>query len=84
MKLYTGRDVDVSFDLSLCVHCQNCLTTLPAVFQLDRKPWVPERRVEDCEGRMIASLLLAAACRSPPANRTHHIQQQKPFRRNCN
>ena len=39
-KVYRGKDVEVSFDLDLCVHIGECLRGRPAVFQLDRRPWV--------------------------------------------
>ena len=39
-KVYRGRDVEVSFDLDLCVHIGECLRGDTSVFQLDRRPWV--------------------------------------------
>jgi uncharacterized Fe-S cluster protein YjdI/CDGSH-type Zn-finger protein len=39
-KVYRGRDVEVSFDLDLCVHIAECLRGHPGVFNLERRPWV--------------------------------------------
>ena len=39
-KVYRGRDIEVSFDLDLCVHVGECLRGDTNVFQLNRKPWV--------------------------------------------
>ena len=39
-KVYRGRDVEVSFDLDICIHIAECLRGHPAVFKLDRRPWV--------------------------------------------
>lgn len=38
-KVYRGRDIEVSFDLDLCIHVGECLRGSPAVFKLDRRPW---------------------------------------------
>lgn len=39
-KVYRGRDIEVSFDLDLCVHVGECLRGDTHVFQLERRPWV--------------------------------------------
>jgi uncharacterized Fe-S cluster protein YjdI/CDGSH-type Zn-finger protein len=38
-KVYRGRDVEVSFDLDMCIHIGECLRGQPQVFQLKRRPW---------------------------------------------
>ncbi len=38
-KTYRGKDIEVTFDLDHCVHVAECLRGIPAVFQLDRRPW---------------------------------------------
>jgi uncharacterized Fe-S cluster protein YjdI/CDGSH-type Zn-finger protein len=38
--VYRGRDVEVSFDLDLCIHIAECLRGHPGVFDLERWPWV--------------------------------------------
>src|SRR6202521_760783 len=38
-KVYRGRDIEVSFDLDICVHIGECLRGQPRVVQLNRRPW---------------------------------------------
>lgn len=39
-KVYRGRDVEVSFDLDICIHIGECLRGHPGVFNLERRPWL--------------------------------------------
>jgi uncharacterized Fe-S cluster protein YjdI/CDGSH-type Zn-finger protein len=39
-KIYRGRDIEVSFDLDICVHIGECLRGHHGVFKLERRPWV--------------------------------------------
>ena len=39
-RSYHGGDIEVSFDFDLCIHVGACLLGLPAVFELDRRPWI--------------------------------------------
>lgn len=39
-KVYRGRDIEVSFDLDLCIHVAECLRGDRQVFELERRPWV--------------------------------------------
>ena len=39
-KVYRGADIEVSFDLDLCVHIGECLRGDRRVFDLERRPWV--------------------------------------------
>ena len=39
-KVYRGRDIEVSFDLDICIHIAECLRGQPEVFDLNRRPWV--------------------------------------------
>jgi uncharacterized Fe-S cluster protein YjdI/CDGSH-type Zn-finger protein len=39
-KVYRGRDIEVSFDLDICVHVGECLRGHPRVFKLNRRPWI--------------------------------------------
>jgi len=39
-KVYRGRDVEVSFDLGICIHVGECLRGQPHVFKLNRRPWI--------------------------------------------
>jgi uncharacterized Fe-S cluster protein YjdI/CDGSH-type Zn-finger protein len=39
-KVYRGRDIDVSFDLDICIHVGECLRGERQVFELKRRPWI--------------------------------------------
>jgi len=39
-KVYRGKDIEVSFDLDICIHIGECLRGQEGVFQLRRRPWV--------------------------------------------
>ncbi len=39
-KVYRGRDIEVSFDLDICVHVAECLRGQREVFKLKRRPWI--------------------------------------------
>ena len=39
-KVYRGSDIEVSFDLDICIHVAECLRGDPKVFELQRRPWV--------------------------------------------
>lgn len=40
LHVYRGNDVTVTFDKEVCIHAGNCVRGLPAVFDLDGRPWV--------------------------------------------
>jgi uncharacterized Fe-S cluster protein YjdI len=39
-RTYTGTTVDVSFDAALCEHAAECVRGLPAVFDVQQRPWI--------------------------------------------
>ena len=39
-KVYSGHDVDVSFDPAVCQHAAECVRGLPPVFDTTRRPWI--------------------------------------------
>jgi uncharacterized Fe-S cluster protein YjdI/CDGSH-type Zn-finger protein len=39
-KAYRGQDIEVTFDLDICVHIGECLRGQREVFQLNRRPWI--------------------------------------------
>lgn len=39
-RAYRGREIEVSFDLDVCIHVGECLLGLPGVFDTRRRPWV--------------------------------------------
>lgn len=47
-KTYAGAEVDVSFDPEVCRHAAECVRGLPAVFDVDQRPWIqPDRGAAD-------------------------------------
>jgi uncharacterized Fe-S cluster protein YjdI/CDGSH-type Zn-finger protein len=53
-KVYRGRDIEVSFDLDICIHVGECLRGEPSVFKLDRRPWtLPDAGDADTTARVI-------------------------------
>jgi uncharacterized Fe-S cluster protein YjdI/CDGSH-type Zn-finger protein len=39
-RTYQGSEIEVSFDLDVCIHAAECVRGLPAVFDRDRRPWI--------------------------------------------
>ncbi|WP_342746180.1 (4Fe-4S)-binding protein [Trichococcus palustris] len=39
-RKYTGENVDVYFNLSVCTHSGNCVRGNHAIFDMKRKPWI--------------------------------------------
>lgn len=39
-KVYRGKDIEVSFDLDICIHVGECLRGEPKAFELHRRPWI--------------------------------------------
>jgi CDGSH-type Zn-finger protein/uncharacterized Fe-S cluster protein YjdI len=37
---YTGNDIDVSYDVVRCIHAEECIHRLSAVFDARRRPWI--------------------------------------------
>ncbi len=44
LQVYEADGVVVTFDPNLCIHSENCITSLPAVFDVSDRRWIrPER-----------------------------------------
>jgi uncharacterized Fe-S cluster protein YjdI/CDGSH-type Zn-finger protein len=53
-KVYRGRDIEVSFDLDICIHVGECLRGEPNVFKLKRRPWtLPDAGNSDDVARVV-------------------------------
>lgn len=39
-RTYTNGEITVEWRPELCVHCEACITGLPQVFDLSKRPWV--------------------------------------------
>lgn len=37
---YRSDEIVVTYDADVCIHAGNCVKQLPAVFDLERKPWI--------------------------------------------
>lgn len=37
---YDSEAIEVTFDLARCIHAEECIRGLPAVFDRDRRPWI--------------------------------------------
>lgn len=58
LQTYEGREVTVTFDARLCIHSEECVRGLPAVFDPTRKRWIrPDAAAAD--------EVLAAVARCP-------------------
>lgn len=40
LHVYRGAEVTVTFDTKTCIHAAKCVQGLPAVFDINAKPWV--------------------------------------------
>jgi uncharacterized Fe-S cluster protein YjdI len=71
-KRYTGEAVDVSFDPVRCRHAAACLRGLPAVFDVDRRPWIlPDAGEADDVVRVVARCPTGALRTHPHATAAH-------------
>ncbi|QMU57882.1 MAG: iron-binding protein [Boseongicola sp.] len=39
-KTYTGKDIEIGFEMKRCIHARNCFLKLPNVFDPEQRPWV--------------------------------------------
>ncbi|CAN5399218.1 CDGSH iron-sulfur domain-containing protein [soil metagenome] len=37
---YDGNEITVTYDVNRCIHAENCVEGLPAVFDKNRRPWI--------------------------------------------
>ena len=51
---YQGEDIEVHYNLRRCIHAEECVRGLPAVFERDRRPWIePDQDSADQVARVI-------------------------------
>lgn len=44
LRTYSSDDIDVSWSLKRCIHAQECVKGMPAVFDVQKRPWIqPEQ-----------------------------------------
>jgi uncharacterized Fe-S cluster protein YjdI len=53
---FRSDQIVVTYDAEVCIHAGNCVAQLPAVFDLDKDPWIDPRgaSVEDVESAVKA------------------------------
>jgi len=74
LQTYQGEEVTVTFDPNLCIHSEECVHALPAVFDPNRKRWIRP----DAAG---ADAVMAAVARCPSgALRTRRHGEADPAR----
>ncbi len=40
VRLYLGKDIEITYDSERCIHAAECTRGLPAVFDNSRRPWI--------------------------------------------
>lgn len=53
-KSYTGTDITVTFDGRRCLHFAECLRGLPAVFDVNARPWITP---DNADARTVAEVV---------------------------
>ena len=55
VRLYVGKDINVTYDTERCIHAAECTRGLPAVFDNARRPWIePNEATADAIAAVIA------------------------------
>jgi uncharacterized Fe-S cluster protein YjdI len=55
VKKYTSKDIDITWDAEVCIHSAICVSNLPGVFNLEKRPWInPEGGTVDEIKNLIA------------------------------
>ena len=75
MKEYAAEEIVVGFVPGRCIHAANCVRELPAVFDVDRKPWIdpegaPADRIAEQVARCPTGALTARTPDGTPIERT--------------
>jgi uncharacterized Fe-S cluster protein YjdI/CDGSH-type Zn-finger protein len=66
VRLYVGKDIDITYDVERCIHAAECTRGLPAVFDNGRRPWI---QADGASADAIAALV--AKC---PSGALHFIR----------
>ena len=40
VRLYLGKDIEITYDTERCIHAAECTRGLPVVFDNSRRPWI--------------------------------------------
>lgn len=63
-KIFTGPQLDVSFDGALCQHAGECVRGMPTVFDTSSRPWINPESATSAE---LADQLREVVARCPSA-----------------
>ena len=54
LRDYTGKDITIRYDLKRCIHAKECVRGVPAVFDVDKRPWIqPDQAPADDSATVI-------------------------------
>lgn len=56
MKEYRGENIIVRYDEKICIHAGECVEGLPAVFDMNKRPWI------DADGAAVEEIQRQIAC----------------------
>jgi uncharacterized Fe-S cluster protein YjdI/CDGSH-type Zn-finger protein len=84
-KVYRGEDIEVSFDLDICIHIGECLRGNAEVFKLDRRPWAlpdmaPADQVAEVVRRCPSGALLYKRRDGNPDEEAGEVTRVTPMR----
>ena len=71
MKEYRNGSIIVRYDEKICIHAGECVAGLPAVFDVDKRPWI---NVDGADAEAIQQTI----ARCPSGALTYEIPLGKP------
>ncbi len=81
---YKGQDITVTYDLARCIHAATCVKRLPAVFDIDKKPWIqPDNALADDVAAVVArcpsGALHSSRAEQPPSESKVRVAVDGPI-----
>ena len=71
-RLYRGHEVTVGYNLTICAHAAACVTGLPAVFDMNARPWIQPDNAE-------ADAVIGAVRACPSGALSYSIEGETPI-----
>ena len=65
-KSYVGTQITVSFDVDVCQHAAECVRGLPAVFDVNQRPWIQPDHADPDTVREVVARCPSGALRIEP------------------
>ena len=77
-KMYTGKQINVYDNRSVCCHSAICLNTLPSVFNVNKRPWIDPNEDD-------AEKIIEAVKKCPSGALSYKIEEReyKDFEKNA-